>query len=115
MVLFICNSFLPQLGYLMPATSASLIMFCLYHCALAPVDFRHFKSQGYVNSTCSQNVTLIPDICQFWATTALFNPVKVFQIVRNFATKKQIGQNRAKFRLFKTLSHFGSPVRVALF
>ena len=40
----------------------------------------------------------------------------MFQKVRKFATtKKQIGQNRAKFRLFETLSHFGSPVRVALF
>ena len=28
------NSFLPQLGYLMPATSASLIMFCLFQCVL---------------------------------------------------------------------------------
>ena len=35
MVLFIYNSFLPQLGYLMPAISASLIMFCLFHCVLA--------------------------------------------------------------------------------
>ena len=34
-VLFIYNSFLPQLGYLMPAISASLIMFCLFHCVLA--------------------------------------------------------------------------------
>ena len=40
----------------------------------------------------------------------------MFQKVRKFATtKKQIGQNRAKFCLFETLSHFGSPVRVALF
>ena len=31
------NSFLPQLGYLMPAISASLIMFCLFHRVLAPL------------------------------------------------------------------------------
>ena len=35
MVLFIFNSFLPQLVYLMRAISASLIMFCLFHCVLA--------------------------------------------------------------------------------
>ena len=40
----------------------------------------------------------------------------MFQKVRKLATtNKQIGQNRVKFRLFETLSHFGSPVRVALF
>ena len=33
--MFIYNSFLPQLGYLMPAISASLIIFCLFHCVLA--------------------------------------------------------------------------------
>ena len=27
----------------------------------------------------------LPDICQFWDTTALFSPVKVHQKVRNFA------------------------------
>ena len=43
MVLFIFKSFLPQLGYLMPATSASLIMFCLFHCALAPLISGIFK------------------------------------------------------------------------
>ena len=32
--MYICNSFLPQLGYLMPATSASLIMFFLFQCVL---------------------------------------------------------------------------------
>ena len=42
-VLFIFNSFLPQLGYLMPATSASLIMFCLFHWALAPLISGIFK------------------------------------------------------------------------
>ena len=35
LLLFIFNSFLPQLGYLMPAIIASLIMFCLFHCVLA--------------------------------------------------------------------------------
>ena len=43
MVLFIYNSFLPQLGYLMPAISASLIMFCLFHCVLAPLFSGIFK------------------------------------------------------------------------
>ena len=43
MVLFIFNSFLPQLGYLMPAISASLIMFCLFHCVLAPLISGIFK------------------------------------------------------------------------
>ena len=43
MVLFICNSFLPQLRYLMPAISASLIMFCLFHCVLAPLISGIFK------------------------------------------------------------------------
>ena len=43
MVLFIYNSFLPQLGYLMPAISASLIMFCLFHCVLAPLISGIFK------------------------------------------------------------------------
>ena len=43
MVLFIFNSFLPRLGYLMPAISASLIMFCLFHCVLAPLISGIFK------------------------------------------------------------------------
>ena len=45
MVLFICNSFLPQLGYLnlMPAISTSLITFCLFHCVLAPLISGIFK------------------------------------------------------------------------
>ena len=43
MVLFMCNSFLPQLGYLMPAISASLIMFCLFHYVLAPLNSGIFK------------------------------------------------------------------------
>ena len=43
MVLFIFNSFLPQLGYLMPAISASLIMFCLFHRVLAPLISGIFK------------------------------------------------------------------------
>ena len=43
MVLVIYNSFLPQLGYLMPAISASLIMFCLFHCILAPLISGIFK------------------------------------------------------------------------
>ena len=29
----------------------------------------------------------IPDICQFWDTTALFSPEKVHYKVRTFATK----------------------------
>ena len=45
MVLFICNSFLPQLGYLMPATSASLIMYCLFYCALSQLISGILKSR----------------------------------------------------------------------
>ena len=43
MVLFISNSFLPLIGYFMPAISASLIMFCLFHCVLAPLISGIFK------------------------------------------------------------------------
>ena len=44
MVLFISNSFLLRLGYLMPAISASLIMFCLFHCVLAPLISGIYKA-----------------------------------------------------------------------
>ena len=41
----------------------------------------------------------IPDICQFWGTTALLSPVNRHQKVRKFATKQpelaKIGQNLA--------------------
>ena len=77
LLLFKYNSFLPQLGYLMPAISASLIMSCLFHCVLGQ--------------------------------QSIISPGKVFQILLIFATKKQIGQNRAKFRLFENLSPFWEP------
>ena len=37
---------------------------------------------------------LIPNICQFWYTTSLFETVKSMQKVHNFATKKS--QNKAE-------------------
>ena len=42
----------------------------------------------------------IPDICQFWYTTALFRPIKAHQKVSKFATKypklAKIGVHQAK-------------------
>ena len=52
------NSFLPQLGYLMPATSASLVIFCLFHCVLAPLISGIFKVKEKQIQQCSQRVAL---------------------------------------------------------
>ena len=42
---------------------------------------------GLLNLCPKLHTVFIPQICQFWYTTALFRPVKVHHKVRKFETK----------------------------
>ena len=48
------------------------------------------------SSLLHDNALAIPEICQFWYTTALFRPVKVHQKEHNL---RQNSQKKAKFRV----------------
>ena len=49
----------------------------------------------------------IPDICQFWDTTALFSPVKVHQKVRKFAIRVICAKQSTDLKKYTTIGCCG--------